>query len=276
MNFKTRSSNITKVLYIVLILCIVSIMFLSIYSIFNQSENQDNQDNLHNLNLNSDSGYEDSEDAILDIFRKKETTEAPTEAITQKPANTPAIPEKDNNIIAPIPPAEEPEAQESFPPTTDRTAELIIDPAEDAIEVLSVPPVYIKPIPGSISRRHNPDTPEYSVAMNDYRTHMGIDIDSDVGVNVKAVSDGVISNIYDDPLMGKTVVIDHPGNIQSVYMNLQESLPKNIVIGAEVKGGDVIGGIGESSLIEITDVPHLHFEMKKDGMYIDPLEYIKY
>ena len=117
---------------------------------------------------------------------------------------------------------------------------------------------------------------EYSVAMNDYRTHMGIDIDSDVGVNVRAVFDGIISDIYDDPLMGKTITVDHSGNLQSVYMNLQESLPKNIEVGAEVKAGDVIGGVGESSLIEITDVPHLHFEMKKDGMYVDPLEYIQY
>ena len=263
MNFRVRSSNITKVLYIVLALCIVSIMFLSVYSMFNPKEEPDNKENQNNL-LNNNNGYDDSEDAF-DFF-KRNTTERPTEAPTTKQTEKPTEP-----ITAA--PAAEPEIQEN---TTDKTADIILDPVEDAVEVLSVPAVFIKPVPGAVSRAHNPDTPEYSIAMNDYRTHMGIDIDSEIGVNVKAVSNGVISEIYDDPLMGMTVVIDHPGNIQSLYMNLQEMLPKNIAVGVEVKGGDVIGGVGETALIEIYDVPHLHFEMKKDGYYTDPFEYIKY
>ena len=112
--------------------------------------------------------------------------------------------------------------------------------------------------------------------MNDFRTHTGIDIDSDIGINVKAVSDGIISEIYDNPLMGMTVIIDHYGGIQSIYRNLQEAIPRNITVGAAVKGGEIIGGVGQTALIEIGDVPHLHFEMKKDGAYIDPLEYINF
>jgi len=282
MNFKARSSNITKVLYIVLVLCFTSILFLSIYSVLNQNGNQENQNNIdNNLNdfninndnvLQNDSPYDDSEDALLDIFRKKETatpeipTQKPTEIMTQP---TEAILPTEDIIT---PPESE---QDNQPATTDRTADIILDPAEEAIEVLYVPIIYIKPVSGYISRNHNPDTPEYSIAMNDYRTHMGVDIDSEVGTKVKAVADGVISDIYDDPLMGKTVVIDHADNIQSIYMNLQDLLPKNITVGTTIKVGDVIGGVGETALIEIYDVPHLHFEMKKDGSYTDPLEYIK-
>jgi len=255
---------------------------------FNQKENPENQNdkenNLNNFNINSDSAlqndaaYDDSEDAILDLFRKKEaeTTKA-TEAPTQKPTQPPAVTE---SLTTPVLPTENtiisPDSEQGDQTaTTDKTADIIIDPEEDAIEVLSVPVIYIKPVAGYVSKSHNPDTPEYSIAMNDYRTHMGVDIDSDVGVKVKAVADGVISDIYDDPLMGKTVVIDHAENIQSIYMNLQDALPKNITVGTTVKAGDVIGGVGETALIEIYDVPHLHFEMKKDGSYTDPLEYIK-
>lgn len=283
MNFKSKSSNITKVLYIVLVLCIASILFLSVYSMLNQKQNQnDESNNLNNFNINNgnvlqnDAAYDDSEEAILDIFRKKETetTQPATQQPTEKPTEPPKPAEEtiptENTIIPPNNPE-----QDNRLSTTEKTADIIIDPAEDAVEVLSVPAVYVKPVMGYVSRKHNPDTPEYSVAMNDYRTHMGVDIDSEVGVKVKAITDGVISNIYDDPLMGMTVVIDHTDNLQSLYMNLQESIPKNITVGAKIKAGDVVGGVGETALIEVSDVAHLHFEMKKDGGYIDPLEYIK-
>ena len=273
MNFKARNSNITKVLYIVLVLCIVSIMFLSIYSLFNQDpapENGGNQD----IALKNDGN--DSEDAILDFFKNRETqttTEAP------KPTN-PTKPKNDNIIIppteAPIEMTEPPKVQPETQRPTEKPADFIDPAAADAIEVLSVPSIYTKPVSGYVSRKHNPDLPEYCLVMNDYRTHMGIDIDSEVGVNVKAVSDGIVSEIYDDPLMGKTVVIDHYGGVQSVYMNLQQSLPKNIAVGESVKGGDTVGGVGETALIETGDIPHLHFEMKKDGNYIDPYEYISF
>jgi len=294
MNFKARSSNITKVLYIVLVLCILSIMFLSIYSMFNQNqnqnqhENQNGQDNQNNVLLDNGENDYDSEDAIFDFF-KKSTTESTTQPPTQppmtqrptaqpkptEPAAIPVQPATGNTVIPPIQEMEPNAAPDNQPATaTDRTADIIIEPEESVIEVISVPQIYLKPVSGYVSRKHNPDTPEYSIAMNDYRTHLGIDIDSEIGVKVKAVSDGVISEIYDDPLMGKTVVIDHPDNIQSIYMNLQEAIPKNITVGTTIKGGEVIGGVGETALIELFDVPHLHFEMKKDGSYTDPLEYI--
>jgi len=283
MNFRTRSSNITKVLYTVLILCIISIAILSVYSAFNKKENQNTQNNQNNKNGNillNEEDYIDSEDALFDFFNKN-TTESQAQPKTQAPTNPPATnPKPTENII--IPPVTESKTEviteivTDPEPLTDKTADIIVEPDDTAIEVLSVPSVFLKPVEGRISRAHNPDIPEYSIAMNDYRTHMGIDIDSEVGVNVKCVSDGVVSEIYDDPMMGKTVVVDHHGNIQSIYMNLQDLLPKNITVGTELKSGDIIGGVGETALIEMYDVPHLHFEMKKDGSYTDPLDYIPY
>ena len=127
-----------------------------------------------------------------------------------------------------------------------------------------------------MSKLHNPYIPEYSISMNDYRTHAGIDIEGDIGSNVRAVADGFITEIRDDPLMGKTVVISHDGEITSIYMNLQTALPQNIVVGAYILAGDVIGGVGQSSMIEMSDVPHLHFEMKLDGVHVDPFDYIDF
>ncbi|MCL2095632.1 MAG: M23 family metallopeptidase [Oscillospiraceae bacterium] len=304
MNFKKRNSNITKVLYIVLVLCIVSIMFLSIYSMFNQSETQ-NQSNA-NLNLNggeNNNNNADSEEAILDFFRRRETepqtepaTETKTEPQTQpreidereipEPIAEPQtdLPGNNNNnesgesgeVIEPAGQENQQnqENQEEPPLPTDRTADFIDDSVRDAIEVFSNPSVFARPVQGQVLKLHSPNTHEYCLAMNDYRTHAGIDIESEIGAGVKSVSDGVVYSVHDDPLMGKTVVIEHYGGIKSIYKNLHETIPANITPGAQIKSGETIGLVGQTALIETGDVPHLHFEMTKDGEPADPFDYI--
>ena len=118
------------------------------------------------------------------------------------------------------------------------------------------------------------DLPVYSVTMNDYRVHNGVDISASVGDPVYAFSDGVVSKIYNDPMMGQTVVIDHGDGLLSVYQNLQVTLPENIETGVRVEAGDVIGAVGETALIECAEVPHLHFCITKNGIYEPPSDYL--
>jgi len=262
-------------------------MVLSVYSLFkqnnaNNSKNSDSLNNIANVNSNkndvleNDATNANAEDALGNLYRQQ-TTESTTEPQTQPAATqrliTPTQPA--TTVVKTMPPPAINQDSQVISPT-EKKADSVADQTEKAVEVMSVPAVFIKPLNGYVSNQYNPDTPEYSVAMNDYRTHIGIDIDSDIGTDVKAVSDGVVAEVTDDPLMGKTVVINHADNVQSIYMNLQEAIPKDIVVGATVKGGDIIGGVGDTSLIEGTDVPHLHFEMKKDGDYVNPMDYISF
>jgi len=289
MNFRKKTTNVTKVLYIILAMCIISIISLTLYSLFNRSDNSGNKI-LH---------ISQEEEALENIFRRQEepaATQAPPPATTQRPTAAPAtapppassapeisapsyLPEiedeiEDVEVLIPAPAATT-TAQPAFI-TPDDIFEDSIEVFEESIEVMSVPAIFRKPLNGFISKKHNPDVPEYSVAMNDYRTHTGIDIDAEIGAHVKAVAAGVISEIKDDPLMGKTVVISHAGGITSVYMNLQSAVPQNITAGAEINAGDVIGGVGQTSLIEMADVPHLHFEMRLDGVNVDPFDFIDF
>lgn len=116
--------------------------------------------------------------------------------------------------------------------------------------------------------------PVYSITMNDYRCHTGLDISSAIGDAVRACANGVVSEIYDDPMMGTTVVISHAEGIQSVYKNLAEETPENITVGTSVSAGDTIGCVGESALIECEEEPHFHFELMVNGEHVDPSEYI--
>ncbi len=134
--------------------------------------------------------------------------------------------------------------------------------------------VCVKPADGYINREFSVDELIYTPTLNDFRTHSGIDITGDIGSKVVSFADGTVSDVYDDPLMGTTVVISHSGGLVSYYQNLSAELPQSVVKGAAVCAGTVIGGIGESAIIESADTPHVHFEIRLDGASVNPEDYL--
>ena len=70
-----------------------------------------------------------------------------------------------------------------------------------------------------------------------------------------------------------TVIIKHTGGYETLYANLLTA--EFVVEGEEVKQGQTIGTVGNSANFEIADDYHLHFEILKDGEYVDPSNYIK-
>lgn len=91
-------------------------------------------------------------------------------------------------------------------------------------------------------------------------------------MNVKAVADGVISEIKNDPRYGVVVIIDHKNGIKTVYSNLASD--DMVTSNQKVKQGDVIGIVGNTALFESAEQPHLHFEVLMDNEPVDPLAYL--
>lgn len=137
-----------------------------------------------------------------------------------------------------------------------------------------LPTVRVRPVMGYISREYSADELIYTPTMNDFRTHTGIDLASDVGTPVSALADGVVADVYDDPFMGTTVVLKHAGGLVSSYSNLSSELPKEITVGATVSVGSIIGGIGETAIIESAEAPHVHLEVYLDEQCVNPEEYL--
>jgi murein DD-endopeptidase MepM/ murein hydrolase activator NlpD len=289
MNFRKKTSNVTKVLYIILAMCIISIISLTLYSLFNQDDPVNSQLQI----LHNDEAADDAADALADIFRRQEQTTEPVTVQAPPPTQrTPAAAPRTSAppVTSPPPPmtapaADLPEPAEviqpvTSPPPAPTTAQPAFispeDELEESVEVMAYALEFRSPLNGFISRLHNPYIPEFSVAMNDYRTHTGINIDAEIGTNVRAVADGIIEEVREDPLMGKTVVINHAGGITSIYQNLQYAVPQYITEGAQVKMGDVIGGVGQTALLRMMDAPLLHFEMKKDGVHVNPFDFIDF
>lgn len=132
---------------------------------------------------------------------------------------------------------------------------------------------FVEPIKGEIIREFAPDSLVYSETLKEWITHNGVDIKADKASEVIAVCDGKVSAIKNDPRYGLTIIIEHKDGYKTVYANLLSS--EYVVEGEEVTQGQAIGTIGNSANFEISDDYHLHFEVTKDGEYVDPLQLIK-
>ena len=135
----------------------------------------------------------------------------------------------------------------------------------------------IKPIKGSDYTVTNPyamDHLLYSVTLDQYMTHCGVDIEADADTQVLAAAAGTVTAVYTDDRYGVSVEITHPNDMVTIYSNL--STDEMVEVGDTVKQGQIIGGIGATGLFESLEPPHLHFEMLQDGVYVDPQEHIKF
>ena len=132
---------------------------------------------------------------------------------------------------------------------------------------------FVKPVEGETVREYAKDNLIYSETLKEWTTHTGIDIKADKTTVVKAAEEGTVKSIKNDPRYGLTVVIEHDDQYQTVYSNLLTS--EFVVEGEKVEKGQSIGTVGNTAVFEIADEPHLHFEIWKDSLPIDPTTLIQ-
>ena len=128
---------------------------------------------------------------------------------------------------------------------------------------------FISPVKGEVIREFAPDSLVYSETLKEWITHNGVDLKADKGSEVVASCDGKVTSIKNDPRYGLTVIIDHKDGLRTIYANLLSA--ESVVEGEEVTAGQTIGTVGNSANFEIADDYHLHFEVLKNGDYVDPL-----
>ena len=125
---------------------------------------------------------------------------------------------------------------------------------------------------GKVNQAFSGNTLVYNPTLGDWRTHNGLDIQAAEGDAVKTAASGMVVSIKSDELMGTTVVIEHAGGYTTQYSCLQAEPP--VTEGQQVAAGDIIGLVGSTAAAESSMGPHLHFSVAKDGVIIDPSEYI--
>jgi murein DD-endopeptidase MepM/ murein hydrolase activator NlpD len=98
--------------------------------------------------------------------------------------------------------------------------------------------------------------------------HEGLDISNRVGTPVMATADGIVSDTGKDSSHGNIVVISHGFGMNSRYFHLNKVFVR---AGQKVKRGDKIAEVGMTGK---STGPHLHYEVRVNGIPVNPVRYI--
>jgi murein DD-endopeptidase MepM/ murein hydrolase activator NlpD len=100
-----------------------------------------------------------------------------------------------------------------------------------------------------------------------YSGHQGIDFAAPPGTPIYSVANGKI--VYYSPMSGygNLVIVEHPGNYKTYYAHLSAYNPE-LSVGSEVRRGLEIGYVGSTGH---STGPHLHFELRKNNVYLNPM-----
>jgi murein DD-endopeptidase MepM/ murein hydrolase activator NlpD len=99
--------------------------------------------------------------------------------------------------------------------------------------------------------------------------HPGIDIKGQYGDPIYATADGVVNRCDWYGGYGNAVLINHSHGYQTLFGHMMKV---NVEQGQEVKSGDLIGFMGSTGR---STGPHVHYEIRRDGIDIDPVPYLK-
>jgi murein DD-endopeptidase MepM/ murein hydrolase activator NlpD len=98
--------------------------------------------------------------------------------------------------------------------------------------------------------------------------HKGLDIATRQGTPIIATADGIVSFVGTKGLLGKVVAIDHGHGMSTQYGHVEKITKKS---GEAVKRGDIIAYVGVSGR---TTGPHVHYEVRLNGIPVNPTKYI--
>ncbi len=116
-----------------------------------------------------------------------------------------------------------------------------------------------------ISSRFKPE--RYHPVLGKKRPHRGVDYAAATGTPIKAAGDGKITWRGTKGGYGRTIILQHGGNITTLYAHMSR-YQKGLGNGDRVKQGQVIGYVGASGL---ATGPHLHYEFRTNGVHRNPL-----
>lgn len=186
---------------------------------------------------------------------------------TAKPTDTEVVLESEENLQV-ISEKDEPIDVE----VSSEILETMLPVDEEPNEEEKQPIKYNMPLSGELQRDYSGEELAWDETMQDWRNHRGVDISSNAGDEVDTAAPGVVVESKKDEMYGYMVVVDHGDGVTTVYKNLESTV---VETGDTLDEGQMIGKVGNSSAFEMAQKPHLHFEVMKDDVYVNPLEFIK-
>lgn len=171
-------------------------------------------------------------------------------------------------------------AKTTEPPVTEKAeTDASAKPAEAEIdsspaEIVSSDEVraMVRPLNGEVISPFSNSELVKSSTLNVWKTHDGVDIAGSMGEKVKSMTSGTVKTVYEDQMLGACVLVDHGNGLEGFYCNLSKDIA--VTEGQSVSAGTIIGTVGNTAQGEIKEPSHLHFALKKNGEWIDPISFI--
>lgn len=212
--------------------------------------------------FNSTNSSENTESASSEIGKTVEETENETvENTIKENTTTEKVTTNKQNVLT---------TNKITQPTTKTTATNVNETKKEEVVVELN---FVRPVEGEIVKDFAVDNLLYSNTLQEWTIHTGIDIKADKTTVVKAAEAGTVKSIKNDPRYGLTIVIEHANGFQTIYSNLLTS--EFVVEGEKVEKGQSLGTVGNTAAFEIADEAHLHFEILKDSVQVNPNIYLK-
>ena len=148
----------------------------------------------------------------------------------------------------------------------------IDDPDED-VPTGTLPIVFSLPMAGANLGMNFSDTElEWNQTMGEWSAHLAIDFVAGESNLVYSVADGTVTEIVSTYDFGTCMTIEHKDGYKSVYKSLNSSV--KVKVGDDVLMNQEIGAASDSAGNESLEGPHLHFELYKDGLKVNPGLYL--
>jgi murein DD-endopeptidase MepM/ murein hydrolase activator NlpD len=98
--------------------------------------------------------------------------------------------------------------------------------------------------------------------------HKGVDLAAPTGTPVYATADGIIGRADRSRSYGLVIYVDHGADLETRYAHLSKLA---VAKGERVRKGDLIGYVGSTGR---STGPHLHYEVRVDGLAVNPIPYM--
>lgn len=128
------------------------------------------------------------------------------------------------------------------------------------------------PVRGTVLIDYNMNETVYYPTLDQYRVSPAIAVQAVEDAPVYAAADGQVLSVEQDVCTGTTVTMELGNGYQAVYGQLKDL---TVEAGDSVKEGEVIGNISSPTKYYSVEGPNLYFAVKKDGVPVDPFEYLE-
>ncbi|MDF2544690.1 MAG: hypothetical protein K0S47_4408 [Herbinix sp.] len=128
------------------------------------------------------------------------------------------------------------------------------------------------PVNGNVIMNYSMDHTIYYATLMQFRCNPAIIIDAEVGTEVKASADGVVSGIETDEETGLTVTMNIGDGYSLVYGQLKDV---TLEVGDVVKEGSVIGAINEPTKYYIVEGSNLYFQVLNNDETVNPMQLLQ-